>query len=287
MRLILNRILSSIMCLSTLATFPASAQTVPQKMNYQAVARSADGKPLADREVTVRIGIMAAESMERPLYSEEHAVATNRFGLFTLYIGGGDAMEGSMADLNWGGSEHYISVQMDADNSGRFEDMGITQLLTVPYAFYAERSGTSDDDGSRADPNDWTTTGNTGTTAGTNFLGTTDAQDLVFKTNGAEAARFTTSGDLSLISGKAITIGGVNAINSNGVRNIHIGQNAYKEHLPQIAGQFDDRGRCQGHTTEAGLSVCAESESLFLRTDDPLRNPSLQAIFTGMDEHAF
>lgn len=31
--------------------------------------------------------------------------------------------------------------------------------------------------------NDWTTTGNAGTTAGTNFLGTTDAQDLRFKTN--------------------------------------------------------------------------------------------------------
>ncbi|MEW5675006.1 tail fiber domain-containing protein [Flavobacterium enshiense] len=31
---------------------------------------------------------------------------------------------------------------------------------------------------------DWTTTGNAGTAAGTNFIGTTDAQDLRFKTNG-------------------------------------------------------------------------------------------------------
>ena len=29
----------------------------------------------------------------------------------------------------------------------------------------------------------WTTTGNSGTTAGTNFVGTTDGQSLVFKTN--------------------------------------------------------------------------------------------------------
>ena len=35
----------------------------------------------------------------------------------------------------------------------------------------------------------WGLTGNTGTTAGTNFIGTTDAQDLVFKTNGAEMGR--------------------------------------------------------------------------------------------------
>ena len=35
----------------------------------------------------------------------------------------------------------------------------------------------------------WSTSGNTGTTPGTNFIGTTDAQDLVFKTNGVERMR--------------------------------------------------------------------------------------------------
>ena len=34
--------------------------------------------------------------------------------------------------------------------------------------------------------NDWSITGNTGTTAGTNFIGTTDAQDLRFKTQGTD-----------------------------------------------------------------------------------------------------
>lgn len=35
----------------------------------------------------------------------------------------------------------------------------------------------------------WSTTGNSGTTAGTNFIGTTDAKDFVFKTNGIEKGR--------------------------------------------------------------------------------------------------
>ena len=38
--------------------------------------------------------------------------------------------------------------------------------------------------------NDWKILGNSGTTAGSNFVGTTDSQDLVFKTNNVEAARF-------------------------------------------------------------------------------------------------
>ncbi len=41
---------------------------------------------------------------------------------------------------------------------------------------------------------DWSLLGNAGTTAGTNFLGTTDAQDLVFKTNTTERARFLSTG---------------------------------------------------------------------------------------------
>jgi len=35
----------------------------------------------------------------------------------------------------------------------------------------------------------WSLTGNAGTTAGTNFIGTTDAKDFVFKTNGVEKGR--------------------------------------------------------------------------------------------------
>jgi hypothetical protein len=73
-------------------------------------------------------------------------------------------------------------------------------------------------------PTNWTLNGNFGTDANVNFIGTTDAQDLVFKTNNIEAARFETSGDLRLKPGKALKIGDHNAFNMDGVRNIHIGE---------------------------------------------------------------
>lgn len=44
----------------------------------------------------------------------------------------------------------------------------------------------------------WSLTGNAGITAGTNFLGTTDAKDLVFKTNALEAMRIDTSQRLGI-----------------------------------------------------------------------------------------
>lgn len=41
----------------------------------------------------------------------------------------------------------------------------------------------------------WSLTGNAGTSTG-NFIGTTDAKNLVFKTNSAESLRITSSGSI-------------------------------------------------------------------------------------------
>jgi hypothetical protein len=44
----------------------------------------------------------------------------------------------------------------------------------------------------------WALTGNAGTTSGTNFIGTTDAQDLVFKVSNTEQARFYVNGNIAM-----------------------------------------------------------------------------------------
>jgi hypothetical protein len=49
-----------------------------------------------------------------------------------------------------------------------------------------------------ASNNGWLLLGNAGTTPGTNFLGTTDANDLVFKTNSTEGFRLTSGGNVGI-----------------------------------------------------------------------------------------
>jgi trimeric autotransporter adhesin len=46
--------------------------------------------------------------------------------------------------------------------------------------------------------NNWNLKGNTGTTPGTHFIGTTDPQSLVFKSNGSEGMRLNTSGNIGI-----------------------------------------------------------------------------------------
>jgi hypothetical protein len=60
----------------------------------------------------------------------------------------------------------------------------------------------------------WSLLGNTGTTAGTNFLGTTDAQDLVFKTNNTEGMRLATNGRLGINT--SVPTSAITVINKNG-----------------------------------------------------------------------
>lgn len=67
---------------------------------------------------------------------------------------------------------------------------------------------------------DWKLTGNSGTTAGTNFIGTTDNVDFVAKTNNAEAMRVTNNQKV-LIGTSTVPTGGANSklIINNGTTN--------------------------------------------------------------------
>jgi hypothetical protein len=62
----------------------------------------------------------------------------------------------------------------------------------------------------------WSLTGNAGTSPGANFLGTSDAHDLVVKTNGNEALRVTTNGSVGI--GTSTPSAGLQALGFTGVQ---------------------------------------------------------------------
>ena len=65
------------------------AQSVPQGINYQAVARDASGTELANQSLTVRLSVISGSSTGTISWQEDHSVTTNDFGLFTTIIGQG------------------------------------------------------------------------------------------------------------------------------------------------------------------------------------------------------
>jgi hypothetical protein len=56
-------------------------------------------------------------------------------------VGQGTALTGTFAAINWGTGTHFLAIELNTGNG--FVAMGTTQLLSVPYALYANSAGNS------------------------------------------------------------------------------------------------------------------------------------------------
>ena len=140
--LLLSRLsfLLSTLCF-LLLTLVTQAQTPPNAFNYSAVARNASGEALKQKSIGIQASIIKTTSTGEVQYKENHVVTTDDFGLFNLVIGAGAVQTGSMANIQWGNDNYYLSIAMDVNGGTNFLTMGTTQLLSVPYALYAKSAG--------------------------------------------------------------------------------------------------------------------------------------------------
>ncbi|HLP51229.1 MAG TPA: hypothetical protein VK154_10125, partial [Chitinophagales bacterium] len=126
--------------LFSITTLSIRAQ-VPQAINYQAVARDGAGNVYAVRNVSVRLTINTGINPGFPVYRESHTVQTNQFGLFTLKIGQGNPLFGSFDAISWAGGNKYLLVEFDPNGGTNYLNMGSSEMVSVPYALYAETAG--------------------------------------------------------------------------------------------------------------------------------------------------
>ena len=121
---------------------------IPRMFNYQGIARLADGSPMSNQNLHIKIAILPELNATESVFEEKHQVTTNAYGLYTLSIGGGQAIKGSMNQVAWEKGNQFVRVSIDLKGDGQFQELGTTQLLSVPYALYAEKAGNAG--GSRA-----------------------------------------------------------------------------------------------------------------------------------------
>ena len=114
---------------------------VPGEINYQGVARNPGGIALSNQNITLRISIRNNSQTGTVIYQETRKLKTNNFGLFTIAIGSAGATNtsGTIKSIDWSdGKQKYIQVEIDPNAGYSFKNMGSAQLLSVPYALYAE-----------------------------------------------------------------------------------------------------------------------------------------------------
>jgi hypothetical protein len=169
-------------------TSALAAQT-PQGIKYQAVARNASGSLIASQSVSLRFSIHSGSVTGTVVYRETHSVVTNQFGLFTVNLGMGTPVTGTFNGINWSTGIFFLETELDPAGGSSYTSMGTSQMLSVPYALYAETSGSS-----IAGP-----TGATGATGPAGPTGTTGATGAT----GPAGAAGTTGQDIYEVYGTA------------------------------------------------------------------------------------
>jgi hypothetical protein len=111
-----------------------------------------------------------------------------------------DGQEGSSYH-DWNNLTHVPDGFADGIDDDTTYSAG-NQLTISGGQYHVQEGSGSDLDADMLDGHDasdfWKVGGNAGTTAGTDFLGTTDSQPLVIKTNGTEAVRITNAGNVGI-----------------------------------------------------------------------------------------
>lgn len=115
----------------------------PEKFTYQAVVRNASYELVTNASVVVKVRLLVGGSNGTPVFTEIHNSVTNANGLLTLEIGTGDLQQGALSEVDWGSSTVFLSTELDPDGGSNYTIETTQQLLSVPYALYANKAANS------------------------------------------------------------------------------------------------------------------------------------------------
>lgn len=134
------RFLVSLM-LTAFVAFTANAQGAPQGINYQCIVRNNQtGNPINNQTVTLLFSIRNGSPTGPVEYQEKHVGSTNEFGLVNLIVGRGQPQVGNFSNINWAGSSKFLTVLLET-SPNVFDEIGNSELLSVPFALYAQNGG--------------------------------------------------------------------------------------------------------------------------------------------------
>ncbi|WP_400078140.1 tail fiber domain-containing protein [Winogradskyella sp. R77965] len=275
----LFRKISSLFLLLVFALSTINAQS-PQKMTYQSVVRDASDNLITNSLIGIQVSILQGSANGTNVYTESYnpTPETNLNGLVTIAIGEGTPSTGIFTDIDWANGPYFLRVRIDPLGGTNYTITGTSQLLSVPYALYAETSGDSNTNDT------WSTSGNAGTNSNIDFIGTTDNEPLSFKVNNVSVGELDPIND-NLYFGRRLIINPI-----NGESNLAIGHNALAANISgdnntaigydaQIPNSSDSNQVRIGNTdvTYAGIQVA------WTITSDAKWKENIRALPYGLD----
>ncbi len=134
------RSIQRLMSLSLLLAMVAAFGQAPSGFNYQGVARGTDGQQLGGQDISLLIQLRKDGASGTVVYTETHSIVTNAYGLFNVVVGKGVSGD-DFSSVDWGGGDIWIQTDVDFEGGTNYIFLNAVQLLSVPYALYAENIG--------------------------------------------------------------------------------------------------------------------------------------------------
>lgn len=132
----LNLFITILICNLLFVITNVYAQTFPYGINYQAVARDANGNAKTNQSTGLRFTIRKTSSTGTVIWQEAQTANTNSMGQFNVTIGNGTKIAGSAATfsaIGWTSDVHYLEVEIQTGVT-TYVSIGNQQLMSVPYA---------------------------------------------------------------------------------------------------------------------------------------------------------
>ncbi len=136
--------ISSFLLANLVIAIATSFGQVQDGFNYQAILRDAAGNIKANASAVLQIEILKGSATGAAVFSESHNTATNAFGLINLEIGSENGS--GFSAIHWSEGPFFLKVSVNGN------DMGTSQILSVPYALHAKTVEEDRVDDADADP---------------------------------------------------------------------------------------------------------------------------------------
>ena len=125
--------------------FSIANSQVPEKFNYQGIIRNSSGELIENTDISIQISLLEGSATGSAVYTEQHDVTTNAYGQFAVQVGNGIPVSGNFSTVNWASGQVYLKTEVDESGGDSYTEIGVVQLVTVPYAIYAKDVENKDD----------------------------------------------------------------------------------------------------------------------------------------------
>jgi uncharacterized protein (TIGR02145 family) len=108
----------------------------PLYIPYQAAIRNANNGVLSNQDIQVRFRIHSFDIDGPIIWEETQSLQTSSLGLINTQLG----LNSDLASISWGAGDFFLQIEVDYSNSGNYVEIGRQQLMSVPYALFANES---------------------------------------------------------------------------------------------------------------------------------------------------